>query len=62
MSKIVIERVEIEIPDEVEFKYDDAKEWLNTEFSGHGVYINNPLAQYELDDLKITYTNLQIEQ
>ena len=62
MSKIVIERVIIEVPDEVEFTHDDAWEWLNTEFLGYGVYINNPLAQYELDDFKITYTNLQIEQ
>jgi hypothetical protein len=37
MSKIVIERVEIEVPDEVVFTHDDAKEWLKYELRGYGV-------------------------
>lgn len=62
MSKIVIKSIEIEIPDEIAFTEEEAKEWVEFEMLGWSMALSNPLSKYELCEFDITYTNLQIQQ
>ena len=62
MSKIIIKSIEIEIPDEIAFTEEEAREWIEFVMLGWSMEIKNPLSKYELCEFDITYTNLEIQQ
>jgi len=62
MSKIVIEKIEIEIPVNIVFTEYDAKEWINYQIKGYGLDIQNPLAKFDICSFDADYTNLEIQK
>jgi hypothetical protein len=62
MSKIVIEKVEIEVPDNIVFTEEDAKEWIKYELRGYGLNIENPLAKFDICSFDADYKDLTIQK